>query len=42
MGAEGSTWPRRPPKPLLPLQRFAVSRIAYWARESCVALLCDR
>nr|KAF6476884.1 WD repeat domain 4 [Rousettus aegyptiacus] len=22
-------------------KRFAVSRIAYWARESCVALLCD-
>lgn len=23
------------------LQRFAASRIAYWGREGCVALLCD-
>ena len=26
---------------LLPFQRFAVSRITYWSRDSWVALLCD-
>ncbi|XP_014388396.1 PREDICTED: tRNA (guanine-N(7)-)-methyltransferase non-catalytic subunit WDR4 [Myotis brandtii] len=28
-------------KLLLSLQRFAASRITYWSRDSCVALLCD-
>lgn len=33
--------PWRAVKLCFSFQRFAASRITYWGRESCVALLCD-